>query len=170
LPAGGDNNCFITIGGAGGDQVLSVTSTYQAQVSNGFNIGGYNIGNQIISNNWTGVTPDLNKWYHVVCTRDNNSIKLYVDGALIANNSALTSTVGTTPSYGSPTFVNFGARIDVANNGYFQYLQGSLDDIYIYNRAITAEEVTALYQQTSKSIPCEEGVIACHPFTVLKTK
>lgn len=30
LPTGGDNNCFNTIGGSGGDQVLSVTSSYQS--------------------------------------------------------------------------------------------------------------------------------------------
>lgn len=30
LPAEGDNNCLITVGGNGGDQVLSVTTSYQA--------------------------------------------------------------------------------------------------------------------------------------------
>ena len=166
LPTGGDNNCFITIGGAGGDQVLSVTSNYQAQISNGFNVGGYNNDNPIQSNNWTNVTPTVGKWYHVVCTRDNNSIKLYVDGALIDNNSTLTATVGTSPNYGFPPYVTFGAR----NGGASQYMQGSLDDIYLYNRAITPEEVTALYQETTKLSPCEGGVIACHPFAVVKTK
>ncbi|MEY4538527.1 MAG: hypothetical protein RLZZ306_284 [Bacteroidota bacterium] len=145
LPTGGDNNCFITIGGDGGDQVLSVTSSYQAQTSNGFNVGGYNNGNPIQSNNWTGLTPSLNKWYHVVCTRDNASIKLYVDGQLISVNSTLTSTNGTTPNYGSPTYVTFGAR----NGGASQYMQGSLDDIHIYNRPLNADEVKALYDGSS---------------------
>ena len=145
LPNGGDNNCFITIGGAGGDQVLSVTASYQAALSNGFNIGGYNNGNPIQSNNWTGVTPNLNKWYHVVCTRDDIAVKLYVDGQLMAVNSPLTATNGTTPNYGSPTYVTFGAR----NGGASQYMQGSLDDIHLYNRPITAAEVKALYEGNS---------------------
>ena len=61
LPTGGDNNCFITIGGAGGDQVLSVTSAYQSQTSNGFNVGGYNNGNPIQSNNWNDNMPTIGK-------------------------------------------------------------------------------------------------------------
>jgi hypothetical protein len=150
LPSAGDNNCFITVGGAGGDQVLSVTSSYQAQTSNGFNVGGYNNGNPIQSNNWTNTTPTIGKWYHVVCTRDNNSVKLYVDGQLIANNSILTTTGGTTPNYGSPIYVTFGAR----NGGASQYMQGSLDDIHLYNRPLSAAEVKALYDgspaQTNK--------------------
>ncbi|MEY4538526.1 MAG: hypothetical protein RLZZ306_283 [Bacteroidota bacterium] len=148
LPAEGDNNCFITIGGDGGDQVLSVTSNYQAQTSNGFNIGGYNNGNPIQSNNWNNITPTVGKWYHVVCTRDNNSVKLYVDGQLIVNNSPLTSTSGTTPNYGSPTYVTFGAR----NGGASQYMQGSLDDIHLYNRAINADEVKALYDGNTSQV------------------
>ncbi|MCU0468849.1 MAG: hypothetical protein MUF58_09625 [Arcicella sp.] len=47
-------------------------------------------------------------------------MKLYVDGQLIGNNSTLTSTIGTTPNYGSPTYVTFGAR----NGGASQYMQG----------------------------------------------
>jgi hypothetical protein len=131
-------------------------------LSNGFNIGGYNIGDQIQSNNWTGVSPALNRWYHVVCTRDNTSIKLYVDGELIGNNSTLTSTIGTTPNYGSPTYVTFGAR----NGGASQYMQGSLDDIYIYNRAITAQEVSALYEVTKSptAVDLKTGLLACYPF------
>ncbi len=149
LPSAGDNNAFITVGGAGGDQVLSVTSSYQLQTSNGFNVGGYNNANPIQSNNWTRVTPSLNKWYHVVCTRDNNSIKLYIDGQLIANNSTLTATSGTTPNYGSPMYVTFGAR----NGGASQYMQGSLDDIHLYNRPLNANEVKALYEEnTARSI------------------
>jgi hypothetical protein len=141
LPTEGDNNCLITVGGNGGDQVLSVTTSYQAQSSNGFNVGVYNNGNPVISNNWNNIAPTTGKWYHVVCARDNNSIKLYVDGQLIANNSTLTSTGGTTPNYGSPTYVTFGAR----NGGASQYMKGSLDDIHLYNRPLNADEVKALY-------------------------
>jgi hypothetical protein len=145
LPSGGDNQCFITIGGNGGDQLISVSKGYQAQSSNGFNVGGYNIGVPVISNNWDNSSPIIGKWYHVVGTRDNSIIKLYINGQLILNNSTLTTTSGSTPSYGSPTYVTFGAR----NGGASQYIQGSLDDIHIYNRAITAAEVKALYDGNS---------------------
>jgi Concanavalin A-like lectin/glucanases superfamily len=133
----------------------------------GFSVFGYNLGNPIVSGNWSATKPDVGKWYHVVGTRDNTSIKLYVDGILIVNNFSNTATNGTSPAYASPTYAVIGSRVGA--DGFIQSLRGSLDDIYIYNRAITAEEVTALYQN-SKSIPCEDGVIACHPFSVVKTK
>jgi hypothetical protein len=168
IPSEGDQNCFITIGGVGADQGLVVASNYSTLSASGFSVGGYNSGNPAVSSNWSITKPIIKKWYHAVVTRDNISIKLYVDGVLINNNSPNTSTNGTDAAYANPTYVTIGSRVGA--DGYFQSLRGSLDDIYIYNRAITAEEVTALYQQTSKLIPCEEGVIACHPFTVLKTK
>jgi len=65
-----------------------------------------------------------------------------VDGQLIANNSLLTTTSETTPNYGSPTYVTFGAR----NGGASQYMQGSLDDIHLYNRPLNATEVKALHE------------------------
>ncbi len=168
VPVEGESGTFLSIGGPGsGDQVLSSTNNYSVLSSKGFNCGGYNSGNPVVSTNWTGVLPSVNKWYHVVVTRDNISIKLYVDGVLTGNNSPNTATNGTDPAYASPTYAVIGSRVGA--NGFIQSMQGSLDDIYIYNRSISPEEVTALFQST-KSIPCESGVIACHPFAVVKTK
>jgi gliding motility-associated-like protein len=159
LLTGGDNNCFITIGGAGGDQGIVVANNYSTVSANGFDVFGYNSGNPTVSGNWSATKPDVGKWYHVVGTRDNNSIKLYVDGQLIADNSTLTNTGGTTPNYAVPTYVTIGAR----HNGTIQFLQGSLDDIHIYNRSLTAAEVKALFDGESpttitltadKSAPC----------------
>ena len=167
IPVEEDNNTFLAIGGPGADQVLSCTNNYSSLASKGFQSGGYNVGNPVISNNWTGILPNVNRWYHVLVTRDDVSIKLYVDGVSIMDNSSRTSTGGTDVGYANPTYVTIGSRVGA--DGYFQSLQGSLDDIYIYNRAITPEEVTALFE-TTKLSPCEGGVIACHPLAVVKTK
>ena len=110
------------MGGTGGNQVLSVTSNHQSQISNRFNVDGYDNGNPIQPNNWTNITPAVGKWYHVMCVRDNNTTKLYVDEPLIANNSTLTAT-------NNPYYVTFGAR----NGGASQYMQSSLDDTHLYN-------------------------------------
>ena len=88
-----------------------------------------------------------------------------MDGQLIANNSLLTTTSETTPNYGSPTYVTFGAR----NGGASQYMQGSLDDIHLYNRPLNAAEVKALYEgnpsqkitiSAGNSTPCGGDKIA----------
>jgi hypothetical protein len=163
VPSEEDNNTFVAIGGPGADQVLSCTNNYSTLSAKGFQSGGYNVGNPVISNNWTGVLPTLNRWYHVLVTRDNVSLKLYVDGILINNNLAKNSTGGTDAAYANPTYVTIGSRVGA--DGYFQSLRGSLDDIYIYNRAITAEEVTALYQATkSPRFNYKNGLVAFYPF------
>jgi hypothetical protein len=148
LPAENDQSCFITAGSTvGGDQVLSVTKNYSTFSANGFNGAGYNNSNNpVVSTYWSGSVPNLKKWYHVTVTRDNTSILLYVDGQLIANKSPNPLTNGSSPAYNSTIDVTFGARLNAGNGGgYFQYLQGSLDDIHIYNRAINADEAKALY-------------------------
>ena len=167
LPIEGDNNSFFSVGGPGADQNITVLNKYFSDSNTGFSAGGYNAGTPIISNNLTGTLPATGRWYHLVVTRDNVAVKLYVDGVLISDNSLNVGTNNTDPAYANPTYAVIGSR--VGQNGYFQFTTGILDDIYLYNRAITAEEVTALYQ-TSKSTPCESGIIACHPFAVVKTK
>jgi Concanavalin A-like lectin/glucanases superfamily len=164
LPVATDNNSFFSVGGPGADQNLSILHKYFSETNTGFSSGGYNAGNPVVSNNLTGSLPNIGKWYHLVSTRDNNSVKLYVDGVLIANNSGNISTNGTDAAYSNPTYAVIGSRVGL--DGYFQFTKGSIDDIYIYNRVITAEEVTALFQTT----PCNDSVIACHPFSVVKTK
>jgi Concanavalin A-like lectin/glucanases superfamily len=167
LPVEADNNSFFSVGGPGADQNLSVLYKYFSETNTGFSGGGYNAGNPVVSNNLTGSLPNTSRWYHLVSTRDNNSMKLYVDGVLFANNSGSNLTNGTNAAYSNPAYAVIGSR--VGQNGYFQFTKGSIDDIYIYNRVINAEEVTALFQG-AKSIACEDGLIACHPFSVVKTK
>jgi hypothetical protein len=164
IPVEGESGTFLSIGGPGsGDQVLSSTNNYSVLSSKGFNCGGYNSGTPVVSTNWTGVLPSVGKWYNVIVTRDNTSIKLYVDGILIANNSPNTATNGTEPAYANTSYAIIGSRIGAG--GFIQSMQGSLDDIYIYNRAITAEEVTALYQTTkSQTVDLKNGLVACYPF------
>jgi|GEM_PF-840618 len=90
------------------------------------------------------ITP-TNKWYHYVITQDNTSkiISLYVNGQL---DTALSMpiTLLTTPKF------NIGSRYDF-NNSRCCYYSGSLDDIRIYNRALSSTEVTALYNENGYS-------------------
>jgi gliding motility-associated-like protein len=139
---------LISVGWLTSDQnlILTTPSPAYARIGNGFSAWGYNNGTPGISNNWTGITPTKAKWYHVVSTRDNTSIKLYVDGILIANNSTTTGTNATTPIYSLNSYGTFGARQNsFISTIYTEFLKGSLDDIHIYSRAITAAEVKALY-------------------------
>jgi len=80
-----------------------------------------------------------NQWHHVVIAKSSSSIsaKMYIDGILVS-------------TYSSPFNLNngvaslyFGNPETVAN-----MFSGGVDDVRIYNRALTQCEVTALFNET----------------------
>ena len=84
----------------------------------------------------TGQNYYDNKWHHVVSQTNGNTIFLYVDGVLKAQNTnAVTPWTGTSPWPTDP--LNIGR--DNNNNNYF--FSGSIGPIKIYNRALSAQEV-----------------------------
>ena len=96
------------------------------------------IGNPDITIKSVSATYNNNAWHFVTVTRNASaaSIALYVDGTAVA------STTGTnTASLSSPSLLGLG-RNPCAASGAFT---GSLDDIIFYNRALSAAEVTSLY-------------------------
>jgi hypothetical protein len=77
----------------------------------------------------------LNRWYSVIWTSDGTTTKIYVDCVLKATGSA----AGLNFSNSNDLF--FGHM----NNATFPYwLNGDLDEIRIYNRALTTDEVNTL--------------------------
>jgi hypothetical protein len=83
-------------------------------------------------------TSGLNdgSWHHVVFTRvqATGAIRLYVDGALVQSGTAGTDSLTARPS------LTFG-RLATGGNAY----AGSLDEIAVYNTALTAGTVTSHY-------------------------
>ncbi len=71
-------------------------------------------------------------WHHVAFTRVRSSgaIRLYVDGDLVASSTASTNALA------AQTDLDFG-RIQTGNN----YFAGALDEVAVYERALTPEEV-----------------------------
>jgi uncharacterized protein (TIGR02145 family) len=82
-------------------------------------------------------------WHHIVFTIGGGFLKLYVDG--VFNSSTVFN--GVMPSSSGNLF--FG-KLPVG--GFEYYLNGFLDDIGIWNRALTATEITNLYNITAVSI------------------
>ena len=96
-------------------------------------------------------SPSNNVWYNLVITYDNSTkqFKGYVDNVLI---NTLTIS-GFTPlgNYGA-----IGSRI--GSNGANQFLEGSIDQVRIFNRALRPYEVEALYTEeycTPTIVPSE---------------
>ncbi len=86
---------------------------------------------------WTSITTGsvltTNAWNHVVATFDGTTYTIYVNGSQIYSSTALS---GRTPS--ANTLMTIG-KVD---SGF----TGKLDEAAIYQRALTASEVTEMYQ------------------------
>jgi hypothetical protein len=85
----------------------------------------------------------LSTWYYIVQEVDfsNNSIKLFLNGILLTTNNLNVGNFGllTNPK------LTFGCRNDFNIANWSNWFSGQIDDIAIYNRALTQQEITNLY-------------------------
>ncbi len=95
---------------------------------------------------WTTITSNheiLGKgWHYITATFDdpNNIMRFYIDGVLYAE-----STAATTINYGAfGTITTFGYKDGDAT----RTMDGGLDDIRIYNRALSPAEVKQLFERS----------------------
>jgi hypothetical protein len=84
--------------------------------------------------------PNPGQWYHVTGVRDvvKGELKLYVDGELVATKSACaldSSSTGNTV-IGRAKFG--GNQVD--------FLDGTIDQVHLYDRALTDAQVRTLYE------------------------
>jgi hypothetical protein len=86
-------------------------------------------------------------WHHVVGMRDGTTLNVYIDGILDGTNSV---PAGYDLSGTSQHDVHIGAITDHTNNSLRKYFrEGAIDDVRIYNRALTEQEI----QQVMIGIP-----------------
>lgn len=122
------DNC-LNYGGWGVWLWSTVAGTWNLQ----FNYRNNSVGSAAATNFTPGV------WHHVAAVRNNGTISLYIDGAF-----RLSAAEGTmTPSY--PINMIAGA---FAYGGFspprYNPFSGKLDELRIYNRALTAAEIATL--------------------------
>ena len=85
-------------------------------------------------------TVNNGAWHHVALVSSGNSQTMYLNGAVVGTLS------GTVNHYGN-NVNQLGAGYTASwpgGNGNWMYFSGSLDDVRLYNRAISASEVSAL--------------------------
>jgi hypothetical protein len=81
-----------------------------------------------------GTTIQFNTWYHVAMTYDGSVLNLYVNGALD----------GTVAASGSIAPTAQPLRIGGPSSGPW-WFKGRVDEVSLYNRALTSSEVLAIY-------------------------
>lgn len=96
---------------------------------------------------------EFQSWNNVVITYDGTSVSSYLNGAFIGSSNKTLNTLN--------SLVRIGSR---SNNT--AYLNGKIDDIGIWNRAITPSEITNLYYADScQSLTINTGILSYNPPT-----
>ncbi len=90
----------------------------------------------------------LNKWYHIAGVRNNNNLTLYINGVLVSSN------LNNNINGSAVNKLFFGGDPYQPGRGFW----GKIDDIAIYNRALTAAEVQQLYLGNSSNTPAASTV------------
>jgi hypothetical protein len=83
----------------------------------------------------TALTP-LSRWVHVAATYDGSTGRIYSDGVSVATTSYSTPL----PAVTTPLYLGTNKNVDSIS----QPLQGLMDDVVLYNRALPADAIAAL--------------------------
>lgn len=108
--------------------------------TSGFGVFSTQAGINFVGN----TTPSLNAWHHVVVTFDGSFGRLYLDGVL-----------DNTPDDQTGPMSDNGMNVTIGNSplGYSSYgLDGLMDEVRIYNRALSPSEIQELYEMGTRTV------------------
>ena len=88
--------------------------------------------------NLASIKPDLNVWYHIAVVQNSTYGAIYINGVLDSSDNSPEAYTGDIPDT-----IRIGSRADGKAAYYFD---GTIDDVRIYDRVLSAEEIEALYQ------------------------
>lgn len=77
--------------------------------------------------------PDLNTWYHVALVRNGGALSAYVNGVLAGTNSI------------NANILDANATLTIGQAEGIGYVNGMIDELAIYNRALTGTEIASIY-------------------------
>ncbi len=131
LPMNGQYFSLFSIGGTQADQ--SVLIGYNDSWQHiGFGFGSYDTQSNP-HHCYSGTLPEANQWYHVMVSRNNDSLALFVDGQLICT----TNTNGDAGYAGSQVSFTIGSRVE----SNFQNFEGIIDDFKVFDQVLTPEQL-----------------------------
>ena len=134
----------------------ATNSNTQTIISKRFNTSstdGYDLRlvNNMLSFNWnngnaiTSTYPiDINRWYHIAVTFSGSNYNLYVDGILVSGPIS-----GANPTSNGVNFI-VGA-MDQNNITPFHYFNGWMDELRIWNTALTVDQIRQMMNQEIKN-------------------
>lgn len=85
-----------------------------------------------------GFVPELNTWYNVTLTYDQQHLNLYLDGTLYS------SVTYSTPALSS------GLGINIGNNFFLEFIDGQIDVVKIWDNAISPQQISQNYDNINQ--------------------
>jgi Tol biopolymer transport system component len=86
-----------------------------------------------------GAITQTNTWHHMTAVYDTTDVEFYIDGVL--------DSVYNTNQH---SLLNHGLDVEIGRSPWdvgMHYFDGSIDEVLVYNRALSAAEVTSLYNE-----------------------
>jgi len=107
----------------------------------------------------------VGRWYHVALVDDGvNSVKLYIDGVLDKSDDGALRNPNRFPCHPA------GYCFELQFGGYYEthdveYFKGQVDEVTLYNRALTAAEIQTVFAAGSQGkcsqVECNSNLAAC---------
>jgi hypothetical protein len=132
----GDNSPVHLIGKRPGcDTPVQYQMAYDSDKGVGF--GGGDNGAGIFR---TGVHPPLNEWMHYAATFDGTTIGIYLNGACVDKGNGFLGAESDAP-------------LEIGKAGDCQVFPGMIDEVMLFNRALSDDEIKAIYDAGSARLP-----------------
>lgn len=101
--------------------------------------GGWNTAN-------SGINVNTNQWYHIAGTFDGSDIRIYVDG--VQEGTATANYIADASGFD----IGIGENLDATG----RHFNGTIDEVRVYDRALSASEIEQLAEGSSPDDPTVE--------------
>jgi uncharacterized repeat protein (TIGR02543 family) len=98
-------------------------------------------------------------WHHIAVVRSGSNLTFYFDGDVVG-----TANIGSINLRGGTTGAIIGARYWTGPSNIIEHANGLIDEVAIFNRALTAEEIAAIYNAGGA------GMCSINRYTLTVTK
>jgi hypothetical protein len=135
------------VGKWGAGRQFNINSLTNGALSAYVRVGGVGSGGTAVGGTTAASAAPVGAWSHIVVVYENPALKVYVGGVLIST--------FTGPGGALNTGVNDPLRFGWSSAP--DYLSGDMDDVRLYNRAVSAQEVSDLYALGGSAAPSGGG-------------
>lgn len=118
---------------------------------------GFNLAGGLGAGSYFQDDLNPNEWIFVTGVIDGSNTNIYKNGVLRDSDSL---------SGYSINMGNGGAPVRIGTRDLASYFQGSIDNVRVYNRALSAEEITQLYQDDLSGAPQVTAAVAPTPVVI----